>query len=102
MSDPSKSETFEVVTMTDTDDEIYEATEFDGSVTVSIKDVSSDPSPGYTITTSSVKVNVISEDIPEVSISAPATTASEGDQVEFYYHRDGSMGNKIFCRSECG
>ena len=51
--------------MTDTDDEIYEASEFNGSITVTIKDVSSEPAPSYTITTSSVKVNVISEDIPE-------------------------------------
>ena len=95
MTDPSKSETFEVVTMTDTDDEIYESSEFDGSVTVSIKDVSSDPVPNYTITTSSVKINVISEDIPEVSISAPATTASEGDQVEFTITATGQWETKF-------
>ena len=83
MSDPSKSNTFEIVTMTDTDDEIYESTEFDGSVTVTIKDISNEPAPNYTIRTSSVKVNVISEDIPAISISAPTTAVSEGDQVAF-------------------
>ena len=94
MSDPSKSGTFEVVTMTDAD-AIYESTEFNGSITVIIKDVSSEPAPNYTITTSSVKVNVISEDIPEVSISAPVITASEGDQVEFTINATGQWETKF-------
>ena len=95
MSDPSKSNTFEIVTMTDTDDEIYESTEFDGSVSVTIKDISNEPAPNYTIRTSSVKVNVISEDIPVISISPPATAASEGDQVAFTITATGQWETKF-------